>query len=190
MNFIVRPKVKHIKDAIDKLPPNGIFVFDDFISREKCDEIVNEIEKHAVRDESKFIPSTRVKCFAVEPGAQIALKCRKYIVDKLKRFSDMMTTTYSVVCDRSQLIQFRKIYGATKIHYDGHDENILRNLSVILALNDDYEGGELVFPLQEYEIKLKKGQLIAFPPYWTHPHYTNDLKNGTYRYTINTWFGQ
>ena len=33
----------------------------------------------------------------------------------------------------------------------------------------------------------KKGQIILFPPYWTHPHFTAELKNRTYRYTINSW---
>ena len=60
-------------------------------------------------------------------------------------------------------------------------------MSVIIALNDDYEGGELVFPNQDVVVKLKKGQAVAFPPYWTHPHYTNEPLNGTFRYTVNTW---
>ena len=63
----------------------------------------------------------------------------------------------------------------------------IRNMSIIIALNEDYDGGELCFPEQDFTIKLRKGQAVAFPPYWTHPHYTNELKNNTYRYTINTW---
>ena len=34
---------------------------------------------------------------------------------------------------------------------------------------------------------LKKGEAIAFPPYWTHPHEVSAPENGTFRYTINTW---
>lgn len=95
--------------------------------------------------------------------------------------------------------QYRRIEGATRLHIDdilGSDEfwkmpmistEGFRALSVIIALNDDYEGGELCFPQQNIEIKLKKGQAIAFPPYWTHPHNTNELMNGTVRYTVNTW---
>ena len=60
-------------------------------------------------------------------------------------------------------------------------------MSIIIALNDDYEGGEFYFPTQDFKIKLKKGQIIAFPPYWTHPHMVDSPTDGTYRYTINTW---
>ncbi len=60
-------------------------------------------------------------------------------------------------------------------------------MSVIIALNDDYEDGTFHFPNQKFSVKLKKGQLIAFPPYWTHLHGVEELKNDTFRYTINTW---
>lgn len=57
-------------------------------------------------------------------------------------------------------------------------------MSVIMCLNHDYDGGEFVFPTQNYSVNLKKGDIIAFPPDWTHP------LNGTYRYTVNTWLYQ
>ena len=77
---------------------------------------------------------------------------------------------------------FRKIYGATKKHYDKilirkYIENInnenyihannIRALSVILILNDDYEGCLFEFPRQDISLSLKKGQLIAFHQYWS-----------------------
>jgi len=60
-------------------------------------------------------------------------------------------------------------------------------MSIIIALNDDYEGGEFYFPIQDFRIKLKKGQIIVFPPYWTHYHMVDSPINETYRYTLNTW---
>ena len=63
-------------------------------------------------------------------------------------------------------------------------------MSVIIALNDDYDGGEFYFPIQDYKIKLKKGDIILFPPYWTHPHKVYSPLNRTYRYTINSWLYQ
>ena len=91
--------------------------------------------------------------------------------------------------------QLRKIHGPTRRHTDEIftkydkvvDSKTLRKLSLVIALNEDYEGGEFCFPEQGVEIKLKRGQAILFPPYWTHPHYTNKLVNDTFRYTINTW---
>jgi len=97
-----------------------------------------------------------------------------------------------------ETIALRKIDGPTRLHIDGPTYNMsgldvsesfdqIRTLSVIIALNGDYDGGEIVFPCQNFKTKLKQGEAIVFPPYWTHPHYTEDLKNNTFRYTINTW---
>ena len=88
-----------------------------------------------------------------------------------------------------EYMQFRKIYGATRRHVDGISDVSTqgRAFSVIIALNDDYEGGEFEFPHQNVKVKLKAGEAIIFPPYWTHPHSTNDLIDGTSRYTINMW---
>lgn len=99
----------------------------------------------------------------------------------------------------------RKIYGKTRCHTDGieakldlsnakfiknneiGDGVLVRNASIIFSLNDNYEGGTFRFPYQDVFFKLKKGSVVIFPPFWTHPHETDDLENKTYRYTINTW---
>jgi len=98
----------------------------------------------------------------------------------------------------------RKIYGSTRTHSDGlievldsnityikkqklGDYRMIRNSSIIFALNDDYIGGTFRFPYQDVSLKLKKGSILIFPPYWTHPHECDELENNTYRYTINTW---
>ena len=85
--------------------------------------------------------------------------------------------------------QFRKIHGATRMHTDGVFCPLsmrCRLFSVIVALNSDYEGGEFEFPQQNIKVKLEAGEALIFPPYWTHPHRTNEL-NVPFRYTINTW---
>mgnify|MGYP003968137707 CR=1 FL=1 len=74
-----------------------------------------------------------------------------------------------------------------KKHDDHSHDNEHPILTSIVMLNDDYEGGIFHFPNQKISVKLKKGQLIAFPPYWTHLHGVEAVINNTYRYTINTW---
>ena len=112
----------------------------------------------------------------------------KKLIDYLKE-ENQISRLNTMVGDTAY--QFRKIFGETHLHYDGikgsYEDSNERFLSVIICLNDDYEGGEICFPVQDRIIKMKKGDILAFPPYWTHPHYSNDLLNKTYRYTINTW---
>jgi len=100
---------------------------------------------------------------------------------------------------------YRKIYGNTREHIDGltdirtsnnlhvlnrnkkNESIMIRSITFIFSLNDDYIGGELNFPYYDLSIKLKKGSVIIFPPYWTHKHSSNNLENDTYRYTVTTW---
>ena len=43
----------------------------------------------------------------------------------------------------------------------------------------EFEGGELVFPRQNFSMKIDKGQMLIFPGGLTHPHYTKDVIDGT-----------
>jgi hypothetical protein len=60
--------------------------------------------------------------------------------------------------------------------------------SGLLYLNDDYEGGELYFPLQDFEYKPKAGTFIFFEGNQEVPHEVNLVKSGT-RYNIISFYG-
>ena len=93
----------------------------------------------------------------------------------------------------SSVYQLRKIHGATRLHVDGVEhgrDDELRNVSLIMALNSDYEGGLFHFPKQDLELRLEAGDAIVFPVYFTHPHEVSAPINNTVRYTINTWLLQ
>lgn len=99
------------------------------------------------------------------------------------RHSGILSNTFTI----------RKIYGPTRNHADGLfndscNKTDLRDLSCIISLNDNYTGGDFIFEKQDFKYKMKKNDIIAFPPYFTHPHLTLPLEDMTYRYTINTWF--
>jgi predicted 2-oxoglutarate/Fe(II)-dependent dioxygenase YbiX len=60
-----------------------------------------------------------------------------------------------------------------------HDTDIVpeagmpvRHFLCLLYLNDDYEGGELIFPLQGKVIKPEAGMLVIFPTSFMFPHMT------------------
>lgn len=58
-------------------------------------------------------------------------------------------------------------------------------LSILGSLNDDYEGGELVFWESE-AIQLKAGQIMVFPSNFLYPHKVNMVTKGT-RYSYVSW---
>ena len=61
-----------------------------------------------------------------------------------------------------------------------------RDLSLILFLNDDYEGGDLVFVDQNIKIKPEPGLLVTFPSTYNYPHKVEPVTKGT-RYAMVWW---
>ena len=62
--------------------------------------------------------------------------------------------------------------------------------SLILLLNNDYQGGRLVFNNpnfnDEYKIETKPGRLIVWPSNFLFPHMVEKVTKGT-RYSIVGW---
>jgi predicted 2-oxoglutarate/Fe(II)-dependent dioxygenase YbiX len=196
--FIVEPPCKEIRKT-------QIIILRNILSTKEADTLRNVIETGPRSREGKLelgdgkdwrqnVSATSFSLAQVNDKEQynIIKNCLSKISKHVKDMTDLEAYNPN---DGSVLL--RKIYDATKIHCDGivHNpsnpcfENNVRVFSTIIALNSDYEGGELCFPNQDVEIKLEAGDAIVFPPYRTHPHYTNAL-NGTFRYTINTWLCQ
>jgi hypothetical protein len=72
-----------------------------------------------------------------------------------------------------------------KFHYDGNTDS-KRSISVLIYLNDDYEGGEIEFPNFTIKIKPKAGTLILFPSNYAYGHIAHPVTSGT-KYVIATW---
>lgn len=68
--------------------------------------------------------------------------------------------------------------------FDGNRKGV-PILSVLGSLNDDYEGGDLIFWEQE-KIELKAGQIMIFPSNFMYPHKVTEVTKGT-RYSFVSW---
>ena len=197
--FIVEPSCKEI---IKHNRTTDIFILRNILSTKEADTLRNVIENTPRRPEGNIelddgkkwtqnVSATLLYLFEVNDKEQYNII--KNCLSKISKYMKDMTHVEAYY-PTDGCVRLRKIYDATKIHCDGivHNpsnpcfENNVRVFSTIIALNSDYEGGELCFPNQDVKIKLEAGDAIVFPPYRTHPHYTNAL-NGTFRYTINTW---
>lgn len=82
-------------------------------------------------------------------------------------------------------------------HYDVHNDSeswvngrlqrvVERDISVLLYLNDDYEGGQIEFTKLGLTLKPKSGMLLAFPSYLEFEHKVHPVTKGV-RYTIVSW---
>jgi len=126
----------------------------------------------------------------------------KYII-KIKKI--MKNINEKIVFDYNSGYSLRKITGSTRLHNDGintiHESDeitfiknnnkgnfkAIRNSTLIFSLNDNYDGGIFNFPYYDISFKLEKGDILIFPPYWTHSHQVSSMEKGTLRYTITTW---
>ena len=188
---------------------NSIIILNDenIMSSDFCDEIRSIIDdkiskkQHSVE---KWDKSQNVNCLyfsssTVKDIDDSYKNLDKRVYETINRLVKKFALDYGRNSSGDSGYCYRKIFGPTRIHSDGLTANAIgdvipinnvRNMSIIIALNDDYEGGEIFFPKQDYKVKLKKGDIICFPPYDTHPHMVAAPLNRTYRYTINTWLYQ
>ena len=186
---------------------NSIIVLNDdqIISTAYCDEVKDILDRVIDRKENtieKWEHNQNVNCLYFNSDNlkfkdnEEVKELDKNVFQIISKVVQTLDKDYGIVCRGDSGYCFRKIYGPTRLHKDGVNVSAvnnhlpttkIRNMSVIIALNDNYEGGEFYFPKQDYKVKLKKGDIICFPPYHTHPHMVYSPLNRTYRYTINTW---
>jgi|TARA_R100001224_G_C4001167_1_gene142729 Rps23 Pro-64 3,4-dihydroxylase Tpa1-like proline 4-hydroxylase len=108
---------------------------------------------------------------------------RLYLLYKSK-FPHLITNNLNQV----DLLKY-KVGGKYEVHIDQYT-NIPRVLSIIMNLNDEYEGGDLVFTDQQSneikKIKLGMGSIVFFPSNFMYPHTIKPITKGT-RYSIVSW---
>ena len=180
----------------------GIFILKNVISEHDRKSLIDVIDKYSGGKEEieTFNNVHKSTCLTVDiedstTREKIENKLDSILSDVRKRASKYTPCEPELY----ECAEMRKIHGPTRFHIDGVTSDVptdteakyapqnLRCLSVIIAINGDYKGGEFIFPHQNVQIKLKAGEAIIFPPYWTHPHGTNDVDD-TFRYTITSWF--
>lgn len=69
-----------------------------------------------------------------------------------------------------------------KIHAD-HGPTYVTTVSIVVYLNNDYEGGEIWFPRFELSIKPKAGDIVVFPSTYVYEHASQDMISGT-KYSV------
>lgn len=80
-----------------------------------------------------------------------------------------------------------------KAHHDGiynlktNSGHPRRDVSSVLYLNDDYEGGELNFVNQKLKIKPKAGTVVLFPSTEKFVHYTNKVISNIKFFVPSLW---
>ena len=169
----------------------GIKKFKNIINDSTCNQLIEYINKNIDQTVSyEHSENNNVVCRELNLSSNSKLDNSVYqsMQNILKKYKSI----YKFFdCNKDMGYLLRQISGPTRLHVDGifgYDEPDLkhvRNLSIIIGLNNNYDEGTFHFPLQKYSTQLKRGEALCFPVYYTFPHSVD--KPIGYRYTINTW---
>ena len=66
-------------------------------------------------------------------------------------------------------------------------DNAKRFLAFVCYLNDDFDGGETVFPQYNYQTVVSTGSVLVFPVTWSYLHRGKPLTNGYAKYMLGSF---
>lgn len=176
---------------------NDIIEIENFISKEDCINIIQYLNS----EPSKWtvFNETFTQCY----GMPLSFYDKNLDNYKLKRdiFEDIhfkfKNTIQSVFSKKFTGVTYHaqkwNTGGAVDPHSDISDlegnlnTNSTNKFTVILYLNDDYQGGELYFTQHDIKIKPKAGSIVTFPGDHTNIHGVSEVLNNI-RYTIVSWW--
>lgn len=108
------------------------------------------------------------------------------------RIAEHFGTDRRIYSDSQQLVLWKEGHSmpvhVDNAHPDGSKHGTPhRDFASIIYLNDDYEGGEVFFPLAGIRLKPKRGMLVGFRGTSDTPHGVTKVIKGE-RYTLPCWY--
>ena len=176
---------------------NNIVEIENFISKEDCTNIIKYLNLDPTR--WSVFNETFSECYGMPLSFYDknldSYGLRKDMFEDIHtRFKNIIEHTFNKkFIGVTYHAQKWNVGGAVEPHSDISDlegnlnKNSTNKFTVILYLNDDYEGGELYFTQHNIKIKPKAGSIITFPGDHTNIHGVSEVLNNT-RYTIVSWW--
>ena len=186
---------------MDKIS-SAIFKIEKALDSKVCKNLSEYIElsckqKATLLKDDKDIEDTKyrnVYDYGLDESNEHDLLYKKLIFntcDKaIKKYQTIFTSLQQLKLESINLLKYKK-GNFYKRHTDAFYQ-VNRQLSFIINLNTDYEGGELLFYYPHNQkpyskVNLNTGDLIMFPSNFMYPHSIEPIISGT-RYSIVCWF--
>jgi predicted 2-oxoglutarate/Fe(II)-dependent dioxygenase YbiX len=177
------------------------YTFNDVLSPDYCETIVKHLEtvkwnKHTyhnpITDTRKSYDDDLYTAY-LEKTDQINIDLMETIYKVLHTYYNTLNFSWFNSWSGYSQVRFNKYSENTnmKKHHDAIKtlfEGTVRGdptLSILGALNDDYEGGDLIF-WNDTKIELKAGSVMVFPSTFLYPHSVETITKGT-RYSFVSW---
>ena len=165
--------------------PNGVNIIKGYATPETCDALV------AVIEEAKTDGSMTAWATQENPNkiVQVPKAKAQLIIDQcVKDYTEFCKVTYNfdgVLCrEQTNLTEWPVNCG--RIPHNDY-EYPWTSFSTILYLNDDFDGGELIFTQQNITIKPEKGDVVVFPSQSKVLEHEVKPPTDKSRYTLAIW---
>tara|TARA_B110000093_G_C12900085_1_gene380025 strand:- start:264 stop:956 length:693 start_codon:yes stop_codon:yes gene_type:complete len=192
--------------AVDREIPAEIMIAKSFLPSVTCDKLVKFVSTEAdSSDLAVFVSSVNDTSNPQEVVNNDRVTSKIDLKDKQKIVDKWIADIFHKVVAKKTGRKFRNISapdlmrympgGYYKTHSDselfdvktGSWNKVLdRDYSLLLYLNDDFEGGGVYFPLFNYTFKPSKGDLLVFPSGHLYLHEAQLVTSGV-RYVIVSW---
>lgn len=186
-------------------PPFGLFMFENYVDENTIQELMNYAEQHEgqrlmVIDDKNSTPDNIVK---TEDKRRVTE--RVPLGEWRQRINELVKSIYVDLAEQCfhqkldwlespDLMRYRE-GGFYMRHADSQNMDpdtrrwnkvIDRDISMLLYLNNEFEGGELSFYRLNYQIRPRAGAVVLFPSDHRFLHQAETVKKGV-RYAIVSW---
>lgn len=187
-------------------PALGINVYEGAIESRDCEDHINTLESHLngqtqwawsgayvttsdqVDLEARNAKDFKFNSTGLGPTTsenEKLYKMHESIFQKVRKCMDDYGRYWGVGINSYEAFNFVKYEGAGthfKIHAD-HGPTYVATISVVVYLNENFEGGELYFPRFDLKYKPKTGDIVIFPSTYIYEHASEDMISGT-KYSV------
>ena len=180
--------------------PENIHVLENFLDPDVCDQMYDFLMNDKIWEDARATTQEKSDFWLdkVLPSKHFNKeKFYPHIVKKMNELEQIIGETFNVSLKYPEKKVFFTIGRWVEGSYQGphgdkenedgspqrYESLLDYDISTILYLNDNYEGGELYFPQHDISIKPTKGMVIMFPGDRYYIHGVSKIENGT-RFTI------
>lgn len=164
-----------------------------------CDEVIDRFEAHPEQQHEGRIGQVQAKDRSVKVTTDLVVSDKddwkdvdqmffRSLAAALREFRETFPYFKGPFKDMGYQVQRYRSGEFYHWHIDGGSHEFSqRQLVALWYLNDvSGPGGETEFLYQDVRVKPQRGNLVLFPPFWTHEHRASELKEGV-KYIATTW---
>lgn len=188
----------------------GIVIYSDVI--QGYETLIDQIENGAKQSNTDWMQSTAIKNGVLEVNKEIRdtdaiyINYQDYVttsfINEQHEFSSKIASIFFEAFSPLE-VDYKQEHGLDTSWHDSYgilrysegqkvvnhvDDNkmFLRRMSIVYYLNDNYEGGEVIFPRFDVNYKPVANELLLFPSNYMYNHSVLPVTDGT-RYSVVSW---